>query len=73
MLAEPARRLARDGVVRAPGLARMTEWSRAVLSADAEAARIFLADGDLVQPDLARTFDGLDGFYDGPVARAEPG
>src|SRR5438132_1327619 len=39
-LAAPAIRLAREGVARAPGLARMTEWSRAVL--DAEAARIFL-------------------------------
>src|SRR2546428_761853 len=66
-LAEPAIRLAREGVARVPGLARMTEWSRAVL--DAEAARIFLADGPVVQPDLARTLEDIEGFYEGPVAR----
>src|SRR5207253_9793205 len=54
----------------APGLTRMTEWSFAVL--DAEAARIFLADGPVVQPDLARTLAGIEGFYDGPVARRTP-
>ena len=69
-LAEPAIRLAREGVARAPGLARMTEWSRAVL--DAEAARIFLADGPVVQPDLARTLEDIEGFYEGPVARRTP-
>jgi gamma-glutamyltranspeptidase / glutathione hydrolase len=71
-LAEPARRLAEDGVARAPGLARMTEWSRELLARDAEAARIFLADGPLVQTDLARTLADLDGFYAGPVARSAP-
>ena len=65
-LAAPAIRLAREGVARAPRLARMTEWSRAVL--DAEAARIFLADGPLVQPDLARTLEDIEGFYEGRVA-----
>ena len=69
-LAEPAIRLAREGVARAPGLARMTEWSRAVL--DAEAAAIFLADGPVVQPDLARTLEDIEGFYEGPVARRTP-
>ena len=71
-LAEPAIRLAREGVTRAPGLARMTEWSRDVLVRDAEAARIFLADGPVVQPDLARTLEDLEGFYEGPVARRTP-
>lgn len=71
-LAEPAIRLAREGVEPAPGLARLTEWSRNVLLRDAEAARIFLADGPLVQKNLARTLSDLDGFYDGPVARAAP-
>jgi len=69
-LAEPAIRLAREGVARAPGLARMTEWSRAAL--DAEAARIFLTDGPVVQPDLARTLEDIEGFYEGPVARRTP-
>src|SRR5262245_2220281 len=46
-LADPAIRLARDGVTPAPGLARMTEWSRGLLQADPEAARIFLAGGPL--------------------------
>jgi gamma-glutamyltranspeptidase/glutathione hydrolase len=50
----------------------MTDWSRAILAADADAARIFLGDGDLVQPDLARTLGDLDGFYEGPVAHAAP-
>src|SRR5262245_28120684 len=71
-LAAPAIRLARDGVVRAPGLARMTGWSRDLLAQDHEAARIFAADGPLVQPDLARTLAALDDFYRGPVAHAAP-
>src|SRR5438093_18793 len=71
-LAAPAIRLAREGVARAPGLARMTEWSREVLARDVEAARIFLADGPLVQPDLARTLEEIEGFYEGPVARRAP-
>src|SRR5437016_3173168 len=62
-LAEPARRLAMDGVSRSRGLARMTEWSRALLATDAEAARIFLAEGALVQRDLAETLVDLDTFY----------
>src|SRR5439155_11327595 len=37
-----------------------------------EAARTFLADGALVQRDLARTLDDLEDFYAGPVARAAP-
>src|SRR5438093_7366338 len=49
-LAVPAARLARDGVERAPGLAKITEWSREILSADPDATRIFLADR-LVQPE----------------------
>jgi gamma-glutamyltranspeptidase/glutathione hydrolase len=48
----------------------MTEWSRAVL--DVEAARIFLADGPVVQPDLVRTLEDIEGFYEGPVARRTP-
>src|SRR5262245_49513759 len=71
-LAEPAIRLAREGVVRAPGLARITEWSRMDLTRDAEAGAIFLADGPLVQPDLAATLADLDGFYAGAVARRAP-
>jgi gamma-glutamyltranspeptidase/glutathione hydrolase len=71
-LAAPAVRLARDGVARAPGLARMTAWSHELLAADPEAARIFLADGPLVQAELAGTLAELDDFYAGPVARATP-
>jgi gamma-glutamyltranspeptidase/glutathione hydrolase len=71
-LAEPAIRLARDGVEPAPGLARLTAWSRDVLAADADAARIFLAPGRLLQPELARTLEHLDEFYAGPVAHAAP-
>jgi gamma-glutamyltranspeptidase/glutathione hydrolase len=71
-LAEPAIRLARDGVERSAGLAHMTEWSAALLECDPEAARIFLAPGPLVQPDLARTLASLDGFYTGTVSAAAP-
>jgi gamma-glutamyltranspeptidase/glutathione hydrolase len=71
-LAEPAIRLARDGVERAPGLARLTGWYADLLRADAEAARIFLADGPLRQPELAVTLASLTDFYRGPVAHAAP-
>jgi gamma-glutamyltranspeptidase / glutathione hydrolase len=71
-LAEPAIRLARDGVERSSGLARITAWSEALLREDAEAARIFLADGPLRQPELAATLTGIEDFYRGPVARKAP-
>ena len=71
-LAAPAARLAREGVVRAPGLAKITGWSRDLLAADPEAARIFLAEGNLVQRELAEVLEDLAGFYTGPVARAAP-
>ena len=71
-LAEPAIRLARDGVERAPGLARMTEWSRGLLAADGAASTIFLAEGSLRQLELAETLAALDDFYAGPVARRAP-
>jgi gamma-glutamyltranspeptidase / glutathione hydrolase len=71
-LAEPAIRLAREGVTRSPGLARITRWCEGLLAADDEAARIFLADGSLMQPELAEVLAHLDAFYDGPVATAAP-
>jgi gamma-glutamyltranspeptidase/glutathione hydrolase len=71
-LARPAARLARDGLERSPGLARMTEWSAGLLEADRDAKRIFLAPGRLVQPELAHTLESLDDFYTGPVAAAAP-
>lgn len=71
-LARPAVRLARDGVERSPGLARMTEWAAGLLEGDPEAARIFLAPGRLVQPELAATLETLDDFYAGPVAARTP-
>jgi gamma-glutamyltranspeptidase/glutathione hydrolase len=71
-LAEPAIRLARDGVERAPGLARLTAWSADLLRADPPAARIFLADGPLRQPELAETLVALADFYRGPVAHRAP-
>src|SRR5881409_22668 len=43
-LAQPAIELARDGVDRAPGLERLTEFHRWLLEQDAEAKRIFLAE-----------------------------
>lgn len=72
VLAEPAIALARNGVERAPGLARITAWSETLLRADLEATRIFLADGLLRQPELATTLADLPGFYRGPVAAAAP-
>src|SRR5262249_45814546 len=71
-LAQPAIPLAREGVKRSPGLARVTAWSAALLRNDPEASRIFLADGPLRQPELAETLRDLDGFYRGPVAQRAP-
>ncbi len=71
-LAGPAARLAREGIERSVGLARMTDWAAGLLDADPEAARIFLAPGRLVQPDLAQTLETLDAFYAGPVTTRAP-
>src|SRR4029453_15738215 len=71
-LAEPAIRLARDGVEPPPGLPRITAWSEGLLRDDAEAARIFLADGPLRQPELAVTLEQLATFYEGPVHPPPP-
>jgi len=71
-LAAPAIRLARDGIERSAGLARMTEWSSGLLEADADAARIFLVPGRLVQDELAATLSTLDEFHRGPVATRAP-
>ena len=71
-LAAPAARLALEGIERAPGLAKITEWSRELLQQDPEAARIFLADGNLMQRDLANVIDDLAGFYAGAVAKGAP-
>ena len=71
-LAAPAIHLAREGVERSPGLTRVTAWCELLLRDDPEAARIFLADGLLRQPELADVLDDLEGFYVGPVARAAP-
>lgn len=62
-LAAPAIRYAREGVPRAPGLARLTTAFRPLLERDAEARRIFLAD-HLVQTELADTLEHLDDFYE---------
>jgi len=78
----PAMRLAREGFIVSPLLARTIASSRAKLQADAEAAALFLPNGQplrpgdlLVQPQLAATFEqilssGRDGFYRGRVAEA---
>lgn len=71
-LAAPAVRLAREGVERSAGLAKISGWSRDLLLGDPEAARIYLSDGPLVQPELAEVLEDLVGFYDGPVVRAAP-
>ncbi len=71
-LAQPAVRLAREGAPRAPGLSRITKLMAPLLQRDEEASRIFLAEGPLVQPDLAGTIEEIEGFYSGPVARSAP-
>jgi gamma-glutamyltranspeptidase/glutathione hydrolase len=71
-LAAPAIELAAKGIEPSPGLARITDWSRDLLAQDTESARIFLADGPLVQTDLAETLGALGAFYAGPVAERAP-
>ncbi|MGH2813471.1 MAG: gamma-glutamyltransferase family protein, partial [Actinomycetota bacterium] len=71
-LAEPAIRLAREGFWRSPSLVLGTERSRGLLESDPEASRIFLAEGALVQKELAATLEDLEGFYTGPAATNAP-
>jgi gamma-glutamyltranspeptidase/glutathione hydrolase len=71
-LARPAIRLAREGCPRAPGLARITSLMSGLLERDEEARRIFLAEGPLVQEDLASTLEEIDTFYEGRVAHRAP-
>ena len=71
-LALPAIRLAREGCPRAPGLARITKAVAPLLQRDPEAARIFLAEGPLRQPELAETLESIEDFYTGPVAKNAP-
>src|SRR5205823_13132353 len=53
-LAEPAADIARDGVERSPGLAKITEFYRWLLEQNEDAKRIYLAD-KLVESELAET------------------
>jgi gamma-glutamyltranspeptidase/glutathione hydrolase len=69
-LARPAIALARRGVERSPGLVRSTANALEVL--DDEARSIYVGEGMLVQPDLARTLEALDDFYVGEVAWRAP-
>ena len=71
-LARPAIRLAREGCPRAPGLARITSLMSGLLERDEDARRIFLAEGSLVQEDLASTLEEIDTFYEGPVGQHAP-
>jgi gamma-glutamyltranspeptidase/glutathione hydrolase len=71
-LAKSAIRLAKEGVPRAPGLARITKLMSGLLERNEEARRIFLAEGPLIQRDLADTLEQLDGFYSGPVSQRAP-
>jgi gamma-glutamyltranspeptidase / glutathione hydrolase len=71
-LVRPAIRLAREGCPRAPGLARITALMSGLLERDEEARRIFLAEGPLVQEDLASTLEEIEMFYEGPVAQRAP-
>jgi gamma-glutamyltranspeptidase/glutathione hydrolase len=71
-LAKPAVRLAREGCPRAPGLDKLTKAFASLLERDAEAKRIYLAEGPLVQAELADTLEDLNNFYSGPVAQRAP-
>ncbi len=71
-LAKPAMRLAREGCPRAPGLDKLTKAFSSLLERDPEARRIYLAEGPLVQTELADTLEDLDTFYSGPVAQRAP-
>lgn len=71
-LAEPAIHYAREGVPRAPGLAKITELARPLLERDQEAARIFLQPDPLVQRDLAETLEHIDDFYEHTGEKAPP-
>ena len=78
---DPAVRLARDGFVMTEPVSDSIAGEAQRLSADPEAARIFLPGGQpppvgtlFQQPDLARTLEAIrdraeDGFYRGRVAR----
>ncbi|MBP7140711.1 MAG: gamma-glutamyltransferase [Opitutaceae bacterium] len=78
---EPARRLAHDGIIVTPALARDLAASRKFLSQFPESNRIYLRDGHLlqagkrwIQEDLARTLgrlqrEGPREFYEGETAR----
>jgi gamma-glutamyltranspeptidase/glutathione hydrolase len=71
-LAQPAIRLAREGCPRAPGLAKITALMSGLLERDENARRIFLAEGPLVQEDLASSLENLETFYAGAVAQRAP-
>ena len=71
-LARAAVDLARTGIGRAPGLARATEKLRWLLEGDTDANRIFLADGLLVQEELADTLEHLESFYGSVPALLAP-
>jgi gamma-glutamyltranspeptidase / glutathione hydrolase len=71
-LSRPAIRLAREGCRRSLGLERITKASTSLLQRDAQAARIFLAEGPLTQPELADTLEHIEEFYSGAVARNAP-
>ena len=78
----PSAALAREGVETSEKMQRLIRPKRNVLRRDAEAARIYLVDGEtpaigqvLKFPDLAGTLetianDGPRAFYEGPVAAA---
>lgn len=80
-LLEPARRLASDGFVVTPALAKDLKASEKMLGPWADSKRIFLRDGHyyaagetLAQPELAETLgrlqkDGAREFYEGETAR----
>jgi gamma-glutamyltranspeptidase / glutathione hydrolase len=71
-LAQPATRLAREGCPRAQGLAKITSLMSGLLERDKEARRIFLAEGPLINENLASTLESLERFYEGPVAQGAP-
>lgn len=71
-LAAPAIRLATEGLHRSPMLERSTKAARFMLKKDSWMSKIFLAEGPLVQSELADTLEDLGSFYTGRVARNAP-
>jgi len=71
-LAAPAMKYATDGFFPSPGLGESLKRSAPLLGQDKEAARLFLGEWPLRNPELAETLMELPSFYMGKVAQQAP-